>query len=331
MLGQPGRSGSVGILALGALSAAVLVSAVGVAAFRDVTAGVDTVLQRGPDATMVLSDGTRRRAVEGETVPGGATVEAGAAGAVLATAEREVHLYPAAGVTVLDGVRQVLVAGSVIVDGSDAPGVDLDTPAAVVATRNGAVVRVDGGPLTRVGVLRTQGDAGTGADVRATGRRAATELAEYYQVQVTMGALPGATTPLLLAGDDYELALARDLVLSDRTLNQIRRSLVGSAVEGRAVLAALRTTVPEAAGSTVPDTERALAFLVASSTSDGTQAERFARVSGLRSAGGSWGWWPRSSAPPSTRWARSSPACSRRRPRCWPWSSSRSTWPRLWG
>ncbi len=292
MLGQAGRSGSVGVVALGALSAAVLLSAVGVAAFRDVTAGVDTVLQRGPDAVLVMSDGRRRPAVQGETVPGGATVEAGRSGAVLATADREVHLYPAASVTVLDGVRQVLTAGSVIVDASDAPGLDLDTAAAAVSTRDGALVRVDGGPLTRIGVLSTRGGgSGTGADVRATGRRAATEVSEYYQVQVATGALPGATTPLLLTGDDYELALARDLVLADRTLNQIRRTLVGTAVEGRAVLTALRSAVPDGAGSpsSVPDTERALAFLVASSTSGGSQSERFARVSELRSAGGSWG------------------------------------------
>lgn len=288
MLGQAGRSGSVGILAVGVVSAAVLVSAVAVAAFRDVTAGVDTVLQRGPDAILVMSDGRRRSAVQGETVPDGATVEAGSSGAVLSTAEREVHLYPAASVTVLDGVRQVLTAGSVLVDASDAPGLDLDTPAASVATRGGALVRVDGGPLTRVGVLRTQGRSGTGADVRATGRRAATEVSEYYQVQVASGALPGATTPLLLTGDDYELALARDLVLSDRTLNQIRRTLVSTALEGRAVLSALRTSVPDADAS-MPDTERALAFLLASSTSGGSPPERFARVRELRSAGGSWG------------------------------------------
>ena len=291
MLGQAGRSGSVGVVALGALSAAVLLSAVGVAAFRDVTAGVDTVLQRGTDAVLVMSDGRRRPAVQGEAVPGGATVEAGRSGAVLATADREVHLYPAASVTVLDGLRQVLTAGSVIVDASDAPGLDLDTAAAAVSTRDGALVRVDGGPLTRIGVLSTPGGSGAGADVRATGRRAATEVSEYYQVQVATGALPGATTPLLLTGDDYELALARDLVLADRTLNQIRRTLVGTAVEGRAVLTALRSAVPDGAGSpsSVPDTERALAFLVASSTSGGSQSDRFARVSELRSAGGSWG------------------------------------------
>lgn len=281
----------MGVLALGALSAAVLVSALGVAAFRDVSAGVDTVLQRGPDAMLVMSDGRRRPAVEGETVPGGATVEAGRSGAVLATGQREVHLYPSASVTVLDGVRQVLAAGSVIVDASGAPGLDLETPAAVVATRDGALVRVDGGPLTRVGVLRTQRDSGRGADVRATGRRAATEVTEYYQVQVASGALPGATTPLLLSGDDYELALARDLVLSDRTLNQIRRTLVSTAVEGRAVLAAFRAVVPDAAAGAAgtPETERALAYLIAASTSGGTESERIARVSGLRAAGGSWG------------------------------------------
>ncbi len=290
MLGQPGRSGA-GVLVLGVLSTAVLVSAVGVAAFRTDPAGVETVLQRGADSTLVLGDGSRRPAVEGEPVPSGTTVLAGRAGAVLATAAREVHLYPSAGVTVVDGLRQALRTGSVIVDSSVAPGLELDTPGAAVTTREGSLVRVDGGPLTRVGVLRTERAAEPGASVRAIGRAAPTEVARYYQVQVATGGLPGATSPLLLSGDDVELSLARDLVLSDRMLNQIRRTLVTDTVEGGVVLAALSNSVPDVAlvAAAAPDTERALGYLIAAATSGGSEADRFLRVRGLRAAGGSWG------------------------------------------
>ena len=292
MLGQAGRGGT-GVIAVASLASVVLFSAVGVAAFRSDTAGEQTVLLRGTDATLTLAGGARRAAVEGEPVPAGATVLAGRGGAVLATAQREVHLFPATDVTVFDGVRQVLGAGSVIIDASAAPGMDLDTPAASVTARDGALVRVDGGPLTRVGVLRT-GDADqSGAEVRATGRRAPTQVEQYYQVQVANGGLPGGTTPLLLTGDDYELALARDLVLADRMLNDIGRRLVGTGIEGGVVLAALRTAVPDigVVAANAPDTERALGYLVATSAEAAgrSEAERFDRVRELRSAGGSWG------------------------------------------
>ena len=302
MLGQDGRApdatspdatrpSNAGIAALAALAIAVLLSAVGVAALRTDPATAHTVLQRGAEAMLTLSDGQRRSAVEGEQVPSGATVLAGRTGAVLSTAGREVHLYPAASVTVLDGLRQVLRAGSVIVDSSGAPGLDLDTPAAAVAARDGALVRVDGGPLTRVGVLRTLIDGEPGADVRATGRQAVTEVPEYYQVQVATGGLPGNSSPLLLTGDAYELALARDLVLADRMLNQIRRRLVSEGTEGGIVLAALRTGVPDVGlvAAAAPDTERAMGYLIATAHSGGSEAERFLRVRELRSAGGSWG------------------------------------------
>jgi hypothetical protein len=292
MLGQDGRRTDRGIPLLAALVAVVLVSAVGVVSLGSDLASADTVLQRGTDATLTLSDGTRRPAVEGEQIPVGTTVLAGLSGAVLATDDREVHLYPSANVTVLDGVRQVLNAGSVIVDASGASGLELDTPAAAVATRDGSLVRIDGGPLTRVGVLRTDDDGRTGADVRATDRRALTEVSEFYQVQVATGGLPGGTSPLFLTGDDYELALARDLILADRMLNQIRRRLVGTGTEGSVVLAALGTAVPDVGmvAAAAPDTERALGYLVATSASGGgSEAERFAVVRALRSAGGSWG------------------------------------------
>ncbi len=292
MLGQEGR-GAFGVVAVAVLASTVLLSAVGVAAFRGDTAGAQTVLLRGADATLTLASGARRAAVEGEPVPPGATVLAGRGGAVLATAEREVYLYPAAGVTVLDGLRQVLDAGSVIIDATAAPGMELDSPAAAVTARDGALVRVDGGPLTRVGVLRTGSGGSSGAEVRATGRRAPRQVEEFYQVQVASGGLPGSTTPLLLTGDDYELALARDLVMADRTLNDIGRRLVGTRIEGGVVLAALRSAVPSSSTTLtgVPDTERALGYLVATAAEAAgrSEAERVARVRELRSAGGSWG------------------------------------------
>ena len=266
---------------IAALLACVLLTAVGVAALRTDTASADTRLTGG-EAVFELPDGTSTEAAEGDRVPLGATVRAGRTGAELSTRDREVHLGADTAVTVLDGVRQVLRAGFVMVDASDAPGVELAGAAATVTTQDDSLVRVDAGPLLRVGVLR--GDA---ASVRAAGRRATTEVPTYYQVQVPNGGLPGPTTPLVLTGDAYEQKLAADLVTADEDLNALA-SRLDSGGTGRVVLAALRSDVPavatEAGGS-----ESTLGYLIATAAEGESLGDRYAMVRGLRADGGSWG------------------------------------------
>lgn len=281
MPGQDGRASTGWVAGISVLLAGVLLSAVGVAALRGSTAAADTVLARGTDAVLELEDGGSRPAVEGERVPRGATVRAGRTGAELDTRGRRVHLGAATAVTVVDGARQVLRAGFVMVDSSDAPGLELQGPAATVTTAEGSLVRVDGGSLTRVGVLR--GDA---AAVRATGRRASAEVPSYFQVQVATGGLPGSTTPFVLTpGDAYERRLAADLVGADEDLNALGSRLDAGGEAGRVVLAAVEE---ELDGSSAP--EAPLAYLVASAArSGGDLPARFADVRRLRAEGGSWG------------------------------------------
>lgn len=292
MPGQDGRlsarPGTAWVAAVSVLLAAVLLSAVGVAALRSDTASADTVLQRGADAQLVLADGTSRRAVEGQTVPNGATVRAGRTGAVLTTRGREVHLGGDTDVTVLDGVRQVLARGFVMVNADDAPGLDVRTAAATVSAADDSLVRVDVGPLTRIGVLR--GDA---ARVRPANRRATTTIPTYFQVQVRTGGLPGAASPFVLTPDDaYEMQLAQDLVRADADLTALASRLDAGGDAGSVVLAALRREVPVdptlAAGA--PGSEGAVGYLLARATpGDAPLAERYADVRALRSDGGSWG------------------------------------------
>lgn len=284
MPGQHGRAGTASVTAVAVSLAGVLVAAVGVAALRTDTAGADTVLQRGPGAVLALPDGSSRPAVEGERVPRGATVRAGRAGAVLQTRDREVYLGGATAVTVLDGVRQVLDAGFVLVDASAAPGLQLATGAGTVRTEDGSLVRVDGGPLVRVGVLR-----GAAAAVRAAGRRATAQVPTYFQVQVPRGGLPGAVTPFVLTpGDAYERRLAADLVAADEALEALAARL-DAGPAARVVLTSLREVaadpVPEPAGR-----EQAVGFLIATAAAEpGSLAARYDRVRELREAGGSWG------------------------------------------
>ena len=293
MVGQDGRTtgaSTPAVASVAALLAVVLLAAVGVAAFRSGTASADTVLARGADAVLQLPDGTRRPAVEGETVPPGSTVLAGRTGARLDTRDREVHLGGDTAVQVVDGVRQRLQSGFVLVDAADAPGLEVTTASAVVDAPDGALVRVDGGPLVRVGVLRGDGDP---ALVRPAGRRTTTEVPVYFSVQVPAGGLPGRVAPFALTpGDAYEAALARDLVTADTDLTALGRRLDGLGSAGPVVLTALRRDVPAddtlAAGA--PGSEGALGYLLASAAPDAAPLpDRYARVRGLRADGGSWG------------------------------------------
>ena len=282
-------AGWVGALCV--VLAGVLLTAVGVAALRSDTASADTVLGRGADAVLLLADGSTRDAVEGQKVPRGATVRAGRTGARLDTRDREVHLGAQTAVTVVDGARQVLREGFVLVDASSAPGVELQTAAAAVAAADDSLVRVDAGPLLRVGVLR-----GDGAQVRATGRRTSTDVPTYFQVQVPAGGLPGTAAPFVLTpGDTYEMELAGELVAADTDLNALAAQLDAGGAAGPAVLAALSETAqvqPVAADATAgaPLSERALGYLIATAAQDGGPLpDRYAEVRSLRTAGGSWG------------------------------------------
>ena len=289
MLGQDGRAGSAWVAGVAGMLALVLLTAVGVAALRSDTASADTVLEKGSDARVVLEDGSAAVVEVGERIPTGATVTAGRTGAELETRDRVVHLGGGTAVTVRDGVRQVLRGGFVLVDASDdAPGVELETAAATVTTADDSLVRVDGGPLVRVGVLR--GDA---ADVRPTARRTTTELDTYYQVQVAPGALPGAPTPFVLTpGDDYERRLASELVTADEDLTALASRLDTDGGAGRAVMASLRSDVRTgpALPAGAPASEGTLGYLIATAApSTDPVGERYTEVRELRDLGGSWG------------------------------------------
>lgn len=288
MPGQDGRVGPAGVSAVAVLLAAVLLSAVGFAALRSDTASADTVLKKGADAVLVLPDGTTRPAVEGETVPRGATVRAGHTGAVLVTRKREVWLGGDTDVKVVDGARQELTRGFVMVQAADAPGLDVRTAAATVTAADDALVRIDTGPLTRIGVLR-----GDPALVRPASRSVTTLVDTYFQVQVPAGGLPGTASPYVLtADDDYEMKLAGDLVRADADLTSLASRLDAQGVAGSVVLSALSRDVPglPALAPGAPGSEAALGYLIAAATPGEREiVEDYTRVRDLRGDGGSWG------------------------------------------
>jgi hypothetical protein len=287
-VGMSGSLGRHGVPAVAVTLALVLLSAVGVAALRPGTASASTVLHRGSAVVVQLPDGSTRPLAEGDEVPRDAVVRAGRDGAVLRTRDRDTWLGGDTAVAVLDGARQALRTGFVMVDARRGPGLRLDTPAGEVTTPGGAVSRVERGTLLRVGSY----DGDDPVRVRAQDRRATTDVPRAHQVQVPDGGLPGDPTPLALTrGDDYERALAPSLVMADEALHDLARRLDAGGEPGTVVARAVSTGVPSARSlaAGAPASERSLAYLLASAAEGGPLPERYQHVRELRSAGGSWG------------------------------------------
>lgn len=302
----PSRA-SVVVPAIAVLLAAVLLVGIALATLGSDTASARTELAEGAGVTATLADGSTTRLAVGDEVPPGATVTA-PDGAVLRTRDRDVLLSAGGELTVVDGARQELEAGHLMVDARRGPGVAVETQAAVVTTPEGAVSRVEPGPLLRVGAF-----AGDPLQVRPVGRRATAEVEALFQVQVAVAGLPSRATPLALTRDALERRLAPDLVAADRALTDLGRTLDSGGEQGPAVLSALRAALPvvaaadplvrpAAAGSpaapAVPRSEPALAFLLAAAPAgeapallpdDARLADRYTRTRDLRAAGGSWG------------------------------------------
>lgn len=267
--------------------ALVLLAGVVAAALRPGTASASTVLHRGDGVVVELADGSTEPLAVGEQVTRGATVRAGRDGAVLRTRGRDTWLGGGTAVTVVDGARQELREGFVMVDARRGPGLSVSTPAAEVSTPSGTVSRIERGELLRVGAY-----SGEPLQVRAAGRRATTDVARAYQVQVPEGGLPGRTTPLVLTpGDAYERALATALVAADEALRAVAERLDADGRPGTIVQQAVFSDVPSAPALApgAPRSEQALAYLLARAADDRDLRDRYARVRELRADGGSWG------------------------------------------
>lgn len=277
-----------GVPAVSVLLAGVLLAGIVLAARGPDPAGADTVLLRGVGTTAELAGGGTRALAVGGVVPPGAVVRPGAQGAVLRVLGRDTWLSPDAVVQVLDGARQQLRQGLVMVDARRGPMLEIGTASAAVFTPRGSVSRVESAPLVRVGSY-----AGDPVQVRPSGLRATASVARDYQVQVPEGSRPGRTTPLVLtAGDAIERALVPALVDADEALSGYARQLGDVGTAGRAVQAAFARDLPAAPScgtAGTPAGERALAFLLAAGRPGDQLAARYARTCELRTDGGSWG------------------------------------------
>jgi len=272
-------------------------TAVGACAALVLTAGVVTVV-RGTDpaaaatvlhdvrAAQVVAAGRAVPARDGMVVPRGASVQTGPAGAArLVTQGRSVYVGAGTSLSVLDGVRERLDRGQLMIDSRRGPRLLVGTDAGDVRTPAGALTRVERAAALRVGVFDGA------AEVTPVGRsRAGVRVEVHYQVQVPYGGLPQPTTALALRDDAWEQQLAADLVEADRYLNALGDTLDGS--DGAAVLTASPAVYRTGPPPTGPVRgEQALAVALAQTARRGGPSVqvRLAAVSAARGSNGSWG------------------------------------------
>lgn len=271
-----------------AVTAAVgLLASVGFTAFGPDAADAPTVLVSSRVTDVVLADGSTQLLDDGEQVPRGATVRTGQGGtAMLRTRGRDVLLGASTSVTVVDGARQVLARGLVLVDATDAPGVTIDGQAADVAVADGGLTRLERGPAAlRVAVFDGR------AKVRSSGRSGRRSVDRLFQVKVPYGGLAGTTTPLVLTNDDWEQRYALDLVQDDRDLRALATGLDGAGDQGALVLQTVPASVRTDAGGGAPRSESLIPYLLATNATEGgrTVEQRYDTARGYRQDGGSWG------------------------------------------
>ncbi|MCU1589142.1 MAG: hypothetical protein JWP11_398 [Frankiales bacterium] len=280
--GQTGRPAAWGTTATAVLAAGSMLVALGLSACSPSTASARTVLRSARAATLELAGGGTRAATVGMTVPKGATVRTEPGGsASLVAAGRTVLLGSATSVTVLDGARERLRRGLVMVDARHAPGLSLDAGAATVQTPPGGLARIERGVL-----LRAASFART-LTVRAAGRRGSAPVGRLHQVQVPDGGVPGRVTPLALTRDSWERRYALDLVTADADLVALADGLDRNPASAASVLQVLPASFATAAPVTgQPRSEAALALVVAKAAGRG---DLYGKVRDLRADGGSWG------------------------------------------
>jgi hypothetical protein len=286
--GPTGPQGWQAVLAAGlavfTAASVALVTRVGDAA------SADTYVTSATQAVIGLADGSEKPATIGALLPRGAQLRTGrTGGARLTTAGRDVYVGALSTVHVLDGVRQRLDKGLVMVDSRSGPELRLATEAGSVMTRHGALARVE----QNVATLRLAVYDGSAA-ITAADRHATTAVPALHQIRIPYGGLPSPTTALALtirgngSYDTWEQRLAANLVQADIDLNGFASGLNGS--DGVAVL---RTAPASLSTALMPGRtrgEQALALAVAQkATLKRALADNLAVVQHDRSDGGSWG------------------------------------------
>ncbi|MCU1595840.1 MAG: hypothetical protein JWO12_3232 [Frankiales bacterium] len=268
-------------LAVGLAGLAVLVTSTVVAVVHSADpASAGTYVTSVRNAVLRTADGKESEPVVGQQVPNGAQIRTGKdGGAELASSGRITYLGALSTLNVLDGVREKLTRGQVMVDSRKGPRLSLTTRAGEVRASAGTLARVETATVLRLGVF--DGAAG----FTAAGRQATTAVPSLHQVQVPYGFLPGEVTPLALTDDRWETRLASGLVSADQDLTHLAASLDGT--DGVVLLRAAPAVLRAALGQGDRG-ELALSAALAQAAA-GSATDNLAQVLADRSGGGSWG------------------------------------------
>lgn len=255
-----------------------------VVGFRD-PADAATVVTSASRALVVLPSGEQHAAVVGERLPAGAVLRtAPQGGARLTASGRDVYVGAVSAVRVLDGVREALEQGQLLVDSRDGAPLRVDVDGGRVLVAQDSLLRVERAQVLRVGVY--SGAAAVGA----AGRQVTTRVTALNQVTQQYGALPAAPTALYLVKDAWEKRFAADLVSNDVQLERLHDGLQGA--DGTVVLASASTDLLDAATDTAATTdqgERALSIALAQVGGLSNPVGNLATVRTARTEGGSWG------------------------------------------
>lgn len=282
------RKDTVGVLA--AATSVLVAACVSAYVLPSDPADADTVLTSVTQGVVVLPDGSEHSARIGESLPRGAVLRTGpTGGGRLTAAGRDVYVGAMSTVQVLDGVREVLQRGQVMVDARDGAGLRLTVGGApranVVEVVGGALARVERAAVLRVGVFRGV------ADVTAVGRQARTEVPALHQTTAQYGDLPANPSALFLRKDTWERRLAADLTSADDDLVRLADGLRGA--QGAVVVAAARSALVRAAqdpSSATDRGEQALSIALAEvGRASADPVTNLGTVRTARTEGGSWG------------------------------------------
>lgn len=241
-----------------------------------------TTLENPAAVTVVHPDGAAVPGVDGLRLHTGDVVRTGSTGrAELVTRSRTVYVGSAAGVQVVDGARQVLRSGAVVVDAQHGPGLDMSVASLTVTTPEGAAVRAERSVTVRIGTL-----AGTADITSSTGRQVT--VPALHQTIVGGDALPDSSTPLRLTDDAGEASAVPDLVRDDRTLTGLARGIDST---GRATVRAVDASWsgPLSAPPGTGRSERLLPAVIASAGPSADALQRYHSAVRFRTDGGSWG------------------------------------------
>ncbi|MDQ1694963.1 MAG: hypothetical protein QOJ03_316 [Frankiaceae bacterium] len=240
-----------------------------------------TELQRVFATTVVHADGSSVNGVAGLRLRPGDLVRTGTGGrAELVTRSRVVYVGSNAAVQIVDGARQQLRHGSVVVDAQHGPGLALRVAGLSVSTDAGSAVRAERSLTVRLGTL-----AGSARVTSRTGRQLT--IPGLKQTMVGGDALPDTTTPLRLTDDDGESHAVPDLVRDDETLIALARGIDAT---GRSTAQAVNASwsVPLTAPTGVGRSERILPAVIAAAGPAGRALDRYDEAVRYRAAGGSW-------------------------------------------